>query len=458
MRLIAGLLAAVAAFVAGSAWAGPVMTSASFTMAASGLTVMGSSRSYDGSGFMMDGFAAEPVQSSTGPSSANFVLGAGYGQVYAFPGPVQNLTPRSDVTTSSATLTFTAPGYEGLLGNLTGGTRYAVVVASYTSPNPFVVTNGVLTSTSGVVANTTAGVGSTGLIPNTTWYGQMWVVDAAGNSSYPQAFGGWPSTFTTLALPPTLASGASAFLTIAVSTYSINVASVTVGWVALANSPPDASSKTSEGYILRASSDNFTGTAPVYSSTTFSVLASTLTLGAAGVPLDLANTYYFQVGTLNWNGQANYGLFPTLNFQIQQSTGLIHLGSMDPSVARSTVSTSSMVVTNLGNFPMTIELTASTATAGSSPWTLGTVPGNEIATMKGLWNAGAVGPAAGSFSTFLTTNTTISQSAGNYVGTQTGFQILPGQSRTLWFNFTMPNSSSSLGPETIQVLPMPVYP
>src|SRR5262249_11457200 len=147
--------------------------------------------------------------------------------------------------------------------------------------------------------------------------------------------------------------------------------SVTVAWVALNDSPPDASSKTCEGYVLEASSNNFgalapTG-APVFTSSTFDNGVSTLTVGDATTPLDLSPTYYFRVSSLNWNGLRNTTQFTRLVYQISQSTGLIHLGAIDPFVARSTVSTSSMVVTNLGNWPVTIELSADVT---SGPWTL----------------------------------------------------------------------------------------
>jgi len=260
------------------------------------------------------------------------------------------------------------------------------------------------------------------------------------------------STFTTLANAPP--QGLLEFL-------SVQTGSVTVAWAALAQAPRESSC---EGYVLLASSNNFGALAPagapVFSSTTYSVLASTLSLGLAGVPLDLSSTYYFQVGSLNHAGQVNYTQLPRLNFQILQSTGLLHLGAMDPTVSMSTVSTSSMVVTNVGNWPVTLELSADMATVPSSPWTLSTTPGIETAAMMGVWNAGEPGPPPSSFNTFLTPDYRVSQTGAgnNYAGTQDAVQVPPGQSRTLWFKFTLPNSSVSLGPETIKVASQPVYP
>ncbi len=239
----------------------------------------------------------------------------------------------------------------------------------------------------------------------------------------------------------------------------MQLSSVTVAWAAL---PAAVSSQTCEGYVLQASSNNFgvlsPAGAPTFSSTTYSVLASTLSLGATGAALDLSNTYYFQVGSLNWAGIPNYTTLPRLNFQVQQSTGLLHLGAIDPLVALSTISTSSMVVTNTGNWPATIELSASTATLPSSPWTLATSSGVDTVALLGVWNSGAVPPAATAFNTYLTTTTRVSQAPGNYSGNQNGFQLPPGASITLWFRFFLPSTSSTAGPETLRTSVLGVYP
>jgi len=79
-----------------------------------------------------------------------------------------------------------------------------------------------------------------------------------------------------------------------------NTSSITVQWAALPPSPPD--DITSEGYRLEASSTNFDGTGTVYSSSTADVALSTLTVFS----LDPNTTYYFRVGSLNWNDVPNY--------------------------------------------------------------------------------------------------------------------------------------------------------
>ncbi|MDD5302284.1 MAG: hypothetical protein PHS14_04170 [Elusimicrobia bacterium] len=296
-----------------------------------------------------------------------------------------------------------------------------------------------------------------GLLPNTTYFLRSAALNWAGALSSYTVLG----STSTSALPPV--QGALEFL-------SIQRTSVTVAWAAFTASPPGASSMTSQGYILEASSNNFGALAPagapVFSSVTFNVLNSTLSVGVDGVDLDLSNTYYFRVGSISQTGRVNYSNLPRLNFQIQQSTTALHLGQMglvNSVIVMSTVSTSSMVVTNAGNWPVTIVLAASTATLPSSPWALSTSSGVDVAALLGVWYTGALGPpAAGpppeAFTTYLTTTPVISQASGNYASaSQNGFQLAPGGSATLWFRFFLPTSTSSLE-ETIKVTPVPVYP
>lgn len=441
-------------FLASAAWAGPSMTSGSNTISR-GAVNGGGALSSSGSGAgnnQMTGSAAEDVIITTADSGAgagNNRLRAGWSELQAYPNAVAALYFSSN-SVSSGTIQWATPGYDGGLGALQVGTTYFIRVASYTVPDTFALaaSANVTISTSGTSPGFLATSALTSLLPNTSYFVQLWTQDADANLSAP-----FRSTYTTLANPPS--PGALEFL-------SVQTSSAVVAWAA--QFPNDVSSMSCEGYTLLASSNNFGALAPagapVFSSTTYSVLASTLAVGAAGVPLDLSNTYYFQVGSLNWAGQANYTSLPKLNFQILQSTGLLHLGAIDPAVARSTISTSSMVVTNVGNWPATLMLSASTATVPSSPWTLSTSSGPDQAALLGVWNAGSVGPPDTSFSTYLTTTPRISQTGAgnNYVGTQNGVQLAPGANITLWFRFFLPTTSSTVGPETIQVTSQPVYP
>jgi len=448
------IFAAACVFLASAARAGPSMTSGNNTIARDAVNGGGTfSSSGSGAGNnQLTGSAAEDViitTSASGAGAGNNRLRAGWSELQAYPDAVAALYFSSS-SVSSGTVQWTTPGYDGGSGALQVGTTYFIRVASYTVPDTFAFATSanVTISTSGTSPGFLATAAMTALLPNTSYYVQIWTRDADANLSAP-----FRSTYTTLANPPP--PGALEFL-------SVQASSVVVAWAA--QFPTGVSSMTCEGYTLLASSNNFGALAPagapVFSSTTFSVLASTLAVGAAGAPLDLSNTYYFAVGSLNWAGQANYAALPKLNFQVRQSTGLLHFGAIDPFVALSTISTSSMVVTNIGNWPVTLVLSASTATVPSSPWALSTSSGVDTVALLGVWNAGLAGPAPSSFNTYITTVPRVSQTGAgnNYVGTQNGFQLAPGANITLWFRFFLPTTSSTAGPEVIQLTSVPVYP
>lgn len=350
----------------------------------------------------------------------------------------------AEVNMSSMSLSWAANG------NPVGVTSYTVVLTTEPAfPNSD--SGNVLLSTFAGGAGLSAS--PFGLDPNTTYYA---FVAAKNHAGLLTAYLDLSTAAATLALPPN--EGASEFL-------SIQSGTVTVAWAAFPPSPPAGPAGTSEGYVLEASSNNFGALAPpgapVFSSATFNVLNSTLSVGAAGAGLDLSNTYYFRVGSLNHQGRANYTDLARLNFQIRQSTDSLSLGQMglvNGVIVLSTVSTSSMVVTNVGNWPATIALAASTATLPSSPWSLATVPGDDVAALMGVWRAGEPGPPPSEFTTYITTTPTPSQASGNYSSpSQNGYQLAPGDSVTLWFRFFMPTSTSSLA-ERLKVTPTAVYP
>jgi hypothetical protein len=112
---------------------------------------------------------------------------------------------------------------------------------------------------------------------------------------------------------------------------------------------------------------------------------------------------------------------------------------------------SSIVVTNVGDLPVTLIISGDMATVPVSSWTLTTVVGVDSVTLQGLWNTGPPPPAEVAFGTFITPTPRISQVAGNYAGDQNGVAVPPGQSRTLWFRLQTPTSTSSNSPEVIGV-------
>ncbi|MBI5244337.1 MAG: PQQ-binding-like beta-propeller repeat protein, partial [Elusimicrobia bacterium] len=143
-----------------------------------------------------------------------------------------------------------------------------------------------------------------GILPNTTYYFRVASINWASSLSPYTSLGSTSS----LAVPPQALPGP--FLEVFKS-------SVTAAWQALPASPPDASSKTAEGYILEASSTNFGALLPggvVSSSGTNQVLQSTLTVISPA--LQDNTTYYFRVGSLNWNGSPNYLLLGSTRTRI----------------------------------------------------------------------------------------------------------------------------------------------
>ena len=275
-----------------------------------------------------------------------------------------------------------------------------------------------------------------GLEANTTYFMRLEGLNWAGSTG----------PYTALGSTPTLALAPTALTTTFLDVY---FASATVAWTALPTSP---STSSCEGYELDASTaSDFSGT--IYSSITYAVADSTLSIAN----LDLSTTWYFRVGSLNWAGVPDDTSLGPLTMELSVSSIVINLGAINPGVALSTVSVSSVVVTNLGNIPATIALWASTATAGS-PWSLSVSSGIERPVLQALWNSAAPPPSA--FNAAVTGSTTTSGGAGGaYAGNQTAFEVPAGASRTIWVQFWLPTSTVAAGiQQVIQLFLSPVYP
>jgi hypothetical protein len=270
------------------------------------------------------------------------------------------------------------------------------------------------------------------LLPNTTYFVRAQARSAAGSQGVKSA---WSSSqeLATLSLQPS-----------ATNFVQVNSSFITLSWSALKISPSSASS---EGYELDASTaPDFSGI--VTSSITTNVLDSTLPIAG----LSLGTTIYLRVGSLNWAGAINYT--PDIPLFVSLSTSVATI-QITMNNIMSIVAASSVTIANTGNIPETVAIYGSTETAGS-PWSLGVSSSIEVAVLQGLWNSSQ--PSASSFSTAITTTTTISQPVGNYSGNQNGFEIPVGQSKTMWFEFWRPTSSSVLGTQVISVYFVPIYP
>lgn len=390
---------------------------------------------------------SDAVSGSTMSSAANR-LAPGFVHIVTMPGAVTNLTNLGNVSLSSVTLQWTAPGLDGALGSLQTGSSYYIRVASYTTPSTFLSIQhaNVVFTTAGVAGATPGSTVSTrpaAFFPNTTWYVQVWVADNAGNVGYPSVV--W-STFTTLALP--VPSFNDVF-------QSVQDSSVTVAWNKLNDAPPDASSKTSQGYLLEISSTNFGTLSPggvVNSSLTYAVAASTLTVN---FPDPTVTTNYYRIGTLNWEGRPNWFQLGKMNFQVKPSATLITIPAIDMTANTSVVAASSFVVYNVGDTSATYVVDADTNTPGTA-WTVGGAPDVDVVGLQGVWNT-LPQPGAGAFTTFITSNP-LTSSGGNFSGNQTGILVPPGQNRTLWFRFHIPTSTSENGSQQLRVTVVPVKP
>lgn len=314
-------------------------------------------------------------------------------------------------------------------GNPVGVTTYTVVMSTSPSYPNSDQANVILSTMPQGLGDRTATI--SGLSLNTTYY----LFVAAHNRP------GTTTAYTALGSTVTLAMRVTAMSPAFVAVY---FDSATVRWGAVGNGQ-------SSGYRLEASPSDFLTPGDVISSTTFNFAMSTLSIAG----LDLATTQYFRVASLNHSGAPNYATLERLNFQIAASTMLLDLGGIDPRIYGSTVSMSSMVVTNVGNLPMTYAIWAATATAGGSPWALGLSPDIDTVLLEGLWNSAV--PPTSAFSSPITGSTRTS-SGSVYAGDQTAVAVPPGGSRTLWFKFWRPTSTISTSPERLRVEVRPVYP
>ncbi|OVE78468.1 hypothetical protein BVX98_00070, partial [bacterium F11] len=163
--------------------------------------------------------------------------------------------------------------------NNPSGTQYVVEISSDNFST-------VLFSSSTQMLSTLFGTGGAGspLDPNTTHYFRVKAVNHNNLST----------SFTTLGSTSTWANVASS-----PDFSNIYLSSITVEW----NIPTGGT----EGYILEASSTNFNGSGTVHSSQTLNGQITQLTV--LSPILDPNTTYYFRLGSFNWNQVNNFTNF-----------------------------------------------------------------------------------------------------------------------------------------------------
>lgn len=424
-------------FLASAAWAGPPMDSETNSITRD--VVNGGGGDSSSTNNSLIGSFSEEVVLTTTASSANLIR-SGWSGLHAFPGKVTDLAGLPDVTASSVTLQWTSPGYDGGLGGLMSGSTYFIRVASHTAPGTFSdhrLAN-VSFSTSGVLPGATVNAGATGLQPNTTYWARLWTIDADGDLSYASSI----STFVTLAMPVTLQSE---------SFVNVYFTSVAAQWVARPSLLQDVSSMTAEGYVVEASSTNFgalTAGGAVYSSATWNVLLSTLTLAIA--PANLCETHYFRAASLNWGGLPNYTALGSTrapgDYGVIVSTQDLDVGNVD--VNTEIVISTSLLLSNPG-CPVTYKIQVTTITPGST-WIVSTTSGTDAFTVQAIFNS--VQPAAADFDDIdKITDVAASATPTKFAADQNGAAVPVTEDRLVWFKLGMPRIVSTEDSQQVRV-------
>ncbi len=359
---------------------------------------------------------AESVGQEPAPNGSRANQGS-YGQTdqasKSAPAPSNPLI--SAVYLSSITLAYGTVASDGYLAEASTAANFTGVVFSSATTNPSL-----------------AALSPQNLDPNTTYYLRVAAIYGANYTYAAQT----PSS-STLASPAANAAVAGVFLT-----------SITVNWTALPYSPPDASSKTAEGYVLQVSSR--ADFEPLWTtSATPNVGLSTLTASnlTGGV------TYYFRVGTLNWNSAANYATAVSTLLPVQLgvylSTHVLTLPGLTNLNSTVLISTS-IVITNTGNVTETYKLRTTTATPGS-PWYVGTTQGVDRFVAYAVMNSTA--PSSNDFAGDDKLADPYSTSTVNAfsMGNENGVAVPAGQTRLLWFKLSTPVVTSTGATQQIQI-------
>lgn len=235
---------------------------------------------------------------------------------------------------------------------------------------------------------------------------------------------------------------------------TVDLASAAAQWVPRPSLAQDVSSMSAGGYVVEASSTNFGSLTPggaVYSSATWNVLLSTLTVAVVPTPAHLCETHYFRAAALSWGGlpsvytalgstraSAEYGvIIGTLD---------LNLGSVD--VNSELVITQSLQLTNDG-CPVTYHVKATTVTPGSL-WSIATTSGTETFTLQAMFNS--VQPALADFEDAdLLTDVAAPATPTIFAGDQTGEAVPLAQDRFLWFKLGMPRIVSTTEDQDIRI-------
>ncbi|MEK7743992.1 MAG: hypothetical protein AAB578_06355, partial [Elusimicrobiota bacterium] len=224
--------------------------------------------------------------------------------------------------------------------------------------------------------------------PNTTYYFRVASLNHANAKS----------TYTVLAATATLSFQPTSMGNLTFKQddlkSTVQESSITVRFGRLPLASEHGSSMTSQGYLLEALSSS----GVLYSSRTYSVSASTLTIGKAPDSLlERCAVYSFRVASYNLNGTT--GAYTALgstttveDWGTAVAESVIAAGSLE--LGTEYVIGTELNVTNSGNCPSTYWVRAATITAGS-PWTISASSGTDTFTLQAAFNSAL--PVLGDF-------------------------------------------------------------
>jgi hypothetical protein len=221
-----------------------------------------------------------------------------------------------------------------------------------------------------------------------------------------------------------------------------------VNWLSLPLAPPEASSNSSSGYILEVSTRS--DFLPLWTSSfTPNVALSTLT--ASGLIGD--STYYFRVGSLNWNSVPNFApavsTYMPVQLGVELTTHTLSLPGLTP-MSTTIVITTSIVVTNTGNVAETYWIKAATVTPGS-PWMVAATPTVDRFTVWTVVNSTVPGTVDFVAPNKLSDVEAACAAAVFTMGNQNCVQVPVGEARTLWFQIATPLVTSTISPQDIKI-------